>query len=170
MSFSVPDLVFDSFRQVTPDFLKSRNIRCILCDIDNTLVTYDDAVPTEEVLSWLASMEENGITVVFLSNNSHHRVAKFTQSLKNLWFAKAQKPLTGNAKKALKTVGISPAHTAFLGDQIFTDVWTGNFLRVALTLLVPPIKDKKDLFTKSKRLLEKPFMATYYRKSKKTAR
>lgn len=167
MSFSVPDYVFDRFLSVTPEFIKAKGIRCILSDIDNTLVTYDDAIPTDEVITWLSSMEENGITVAFLSNNSNARVKKFAENLSNVWYADAKKPLTGKAKKVLATLGFLPKETAFLGDQIFTDVWTGNFLGVALTILVPPIKDKRDPFTQGKRLLEKPFMAAYRRKTQK---
>lgn len=167
VSFSVPDYMFDSYTSVTPEFLKELGVRCVLCDIDNTLVTYDDAEPTENVLSWLSSMKENGITVIFLSNNDHDRVAKFTEKLDNTWFAKAGKPMSKKAKQALAASGFSPKETAVLGDQVFTDVWTGNFLGVAATLLVPPIKDKTTLFFKSKRLLEKPFLARYRRRERK---
>ena len=167
MSFSVPDYMFDSFREVTPAFLKSLQVRCLLCDIYNTLVTYDDAVPTEAVLAWLSAMKENGITVIFLSNNNDDRVAKFTQSIDNAWSANAGKPRTKKAKQLLAKLGFSPEETAILGDQVFTDVWTGNFLGARATLLVPPIKDKTTLFFRSKRLLEKPFLAHYRRREKK---
>lgn len=167
VSFSVPDYMFDSFRDVTPAFLKSLQVRCLLCDIDNTLVTYDDAQPTEAVLAWLSAMKENGITVIFLSNNNNDRVAKFTEAIDNAWSADAGKPLTKKAKQLLSQLGFSPKETAVLGDQVFTDVWTGNFLGARATLLVPPIKDKTNLFFKSKRLLEKPFLAHYRRREKK---
>ena len=167
MSFSVPDYMFNSFQEVTPAFLKSLQVRCLLCDIDNTLVTYDDAEPTESVLSWLSAMKENGITVIFLSNNHDDRVATFTSSIDNAWSADAGKPRTKKAKRLLNKFGFSPEETAMLGDQVFTDVWTGNFLGVKATLLVPPIKDKTSLFFKSKRFLEKPFLAHYRRREKK---
>lgn len=167
MSFSVPDYMFQSFEEVTPAFLNSLQVKCLLCDIDNTLVTYDDAVPTETVLAWLSAMKENGITVVFLSNNNNERVAKFTEALDNTWSADAGKPLTKKAKQILQTLGFTPKETAVLGDQVFTDVWTGNFLGAKATLLVPPIKDKTTLFFKSKRFLEKPFLAHYKRREKK---
>ena len=167
MSFSVPDYMFNSFQEVTPAFLHSLRVKCLLCDIDNTLVTYDDAVPTEEVLAWLSAMKENDITVVFLSNNNNERVAKFTEALDNTWSADAKKPLTKKAKQILQTLGFTPDETAMLGDQVFTDVWTGNFLGAKATLLVPPIKDKTSLFFRSKRFFEKPFLAHYRRREKK---
>ena len=54
--YLVPDLVLNSFREVTPELLTSRGIRFILSDIDNTLVTYGDAVPTPDVLAFFAML------------------------------------------------------------------------------------------------------------------
>jgi predicted HAD superfamily phosphohydrolase YqeG len=55
-----------------------------------------------------------------------------------------------------------------MGDQIFTDVWAGKRLGVR-TILLPPIKDKRDIFTRFKRLLEKPILK-YYRKRKEKSK
>ena len=169
MAFSVPDHYFESFSEITAEFLKEQGIRCVLCDIDNTLVTYDDATPTEAVTAWLDSLKAADITVIFLSNNSEERVKIFAEGLPNPWYAPASKPITKTAKKALATHGFTKEETATLGDQIFTDVWTGNFLKVKLTLLVPPIKDKTSLFFKTKRLLEKPFLSSYRRRQKRAS-
>lgn len=38
-----PDFMFASYSEVTPEFLSSIGVRALICDIDNTLVTYDDA-------------------------------------------------------------------------------------------------------------------------------
>ena len=54
--YLLPDHLFGSFADVTPAFLSSVGIRALLCDIDNTLVTYDDAEPTPEVLSWFDAL------------------------------------------------------------------------------------------------------------------
>lgn len=170
MAFSVPDYCFADFSEITPNFLKNEGIRCILCDIDNTLVTYDDATPTVPVTEWLTALDASGITVIFLSNNTAERVSVFTESLNNPWYAPAGKPLTKTARKALKIHGFTPSETAVLGDQVFTDVWTGNFIKAKLTLLVPPIKDKTSLFFKAKRFLEKPFLARYRRRQKHKAK
>ena len=35
---------------------------------------------------------------------------------------------------------------------------------------VPPIRDKRDLFTRVKRLLERPFMRAYYRRERKKSK
>ena len=170
MAFSVPDRIFETFRDVTPEFLLKHSIRCVLCDIDNTLVTYDDAEPTDAVKEWLKTLSDAGIAVVFLSNNTDGRVRTFANAVGNAWYAPAGKPFTKTAKKALRIHGFSASETAVLGDQIFTDVWTGDFLGAKLTLLVPPIKDKKSFFFRTKRILEKPFLATYRRREKRNSK
>ena len=48
-------------------------------------------------------------------------------------------------------------NSIFIGDQIFTDVLAAHNVGIK-AVLVPPIKDKTDLFTKFKRLLEKPIL------------
>lgn len=167
MAFSVPDYVFGRFDEVTPSFLQSIGVHTVLCDIDNTLVTYDDSCPTDAVLTWLESLKLAGITLIFLSNNNEQRVKLFAKDLSLDAYPKAHKPCTGKARQALKRIGASPKETAVLGDQIFTDVWTGRFLGVRAAIVVPPIKDKTSFFFRFKRWLEKPFQAAYRRREKK---
>lgn len=167
VSFSVPDYFFECFDQITPSFLHDIGVRALLCDIDNTLVTYDDPLPTPAVIAWLEAMQQAGIAIMFLSNNNAARVQQFCEGTALLSCAHAHKPLPGKAKKLLKQIGIHKKESAILGDQIFTDVWTGRFLGVKATILVPPIKDKKTFFFRLKRWLEKPFLAAYRRRTRR---
>lgn len=152
--------MFGGFSEITPDFLSSIGVSALLCDIDNTLVTYDDPEPTEALLEWITKIKEAGISIAFVSNNHKERVELFNSSLGFPAFYDSKKPISKNAKKALLALGKGKSATAMLGDQIFTDVWTGRALGIT-TLLVPPIKDKTNIFFRSKRLLEKPFIALY---------
>ena len=52
--------------------------------------------------------------------------------------------------------------TAIIGDQVLTDVWAGKRQKIR-TYLVPPINDKKNLFFRFKRMLEKPIIRKYYK-------
>ena len=167
MSFSVPDYFLEHFDQITPSFLHSIGVRALFCDIDNTLVTYDDPLPTPAVIAWLEEMHQAGITVMFLSNNDTVRVQQFCEKTALPSCPHAHKPLPGKAKKMLKQMNIDKKESAILGDQIFTDVWTGRFLGVKATILVPPIKDKKTFFFRLKRRLEKPFLAAYHRRTRR---
>ena len=54
--------------------------------------------------------------------------------------------------------------TVIMGDQIFTDVWAAKNAGIR-SILVSPIKDKRDIFTKFKRLLEKPILKKYEKRN-----
>ena len=166
MKLFIPDDYQPDISCYTPDYLRSRGKRAILCDIDNTLVTYDDPEPTEKILLWTAAMREAGITVGFVSNNTHERVNRFNASLGFFAYPDAHKPGTKGIRQFLAESGCTPDEVAHVGDQIFTDVLMAHAVGVT-ALLVPPIKDKTTLFFRIKRLGEKPFLRYYLRKQKK---
>ena len=158
-----PDDYLESFRLATPEFLKERNIKALLLDIDNTLAPYELPEPTEEILAWFRALSDAGIKAAFVSNNHEERVTKFNEAIGIPAFPRAKKPLRCGTKKAMKILSASPEETAIMGDQVFTDVWAGRRIGVR-TILVPPIRDKRDRFTAFKRRLERPVLKYYERK------
>ena len=158
----LPDRVFGSVFEITPEILKTYGIRAVICDIDNTLVTYDDPVPTKEVLDWFGSLTNAGVSIAFVSNNNKQRVEEFNRKLGYFASAKSGKPKTREIKNAMKYMGSDSSNTALIGDQLLTDASAGKSAGLP-TFIVPPIKDKKTLFFRFKRLLEKPYMKKYYK-------
>ena len=165
--YLIPDYILANYGEVTPEFLASLGVRGLLIDIDNTLAPYEQAEPDEKILSWLAALSENGIGYAFISNNSSdERIKLFNKNIGAVAFARSGKPFAKkNIDCALSSLGASRENAAFMGDQIFTDVCAGKFNGMR-AILVPPIKDKKNLFFKFKRWLEKPVL-NYYFKNKK---
>lgn len=161
-----PDLILPAFDALTVDLLKEKDIRFLILDVDNTLIPYEENEPRLAVRAWLEELKEAGIAVSFVTNNHKPRLMTFNATLGYPAFANSAKPFRRNMKKAMRAMGADAAHTANMGDQIFTDVWAGRRMRL-FTVLVPPIKDKRDLFTRFKRLLERPFERAYYKKGNK---
>lgn len=64
-----PNYYIRKYTSLRPEFLKEKGIKLLVCDIDNTLVPHDVALPDEEAKSFLKKMQEAGIRVVFISNN-----------------------------------------------------------------------------------------------------
>ena len=64
----------------------------------------------------------------------------------------------------MSDMGTSPEETILMGDQVFTDVWAARNAGLR-AILVPPIKDKTDVLTRTKRLLEKPIMKKYKKRN-----
>jgi HAD superfamily phosphatase (TIGR01668 family) len=165
--YFLPDFYFDKYSDITPQFLLENNIRTLLLDVDNTLAPYEQSEPDEKILAWLSALRENGISFAFISNNSSpDRINLFNKSIGAPAYAKSAKPLAKNTNRALAELGAKKEETAFLGDQIFTDVLAAHGVGIP-AILVPPINDKKDLLTRSKRVLEKPILRKYERRKNK---
>ncbi len=156
----VPDFRFDRFSDATLEFLESQGIKGVILDIDNTLEPYENPTPSDSVKEWLNELNQNGINTAFVSNNGRERVDTFNRELKLPAFPKAKKPFAKNLKLAMERMGSDNSNTLIMGDQVFTDVLAGKMAGIK-TVLVPPIKDKKDIFTRFKRLLEKPILKKY---------
>lgn len=164
----VPDFVFEKFSDVTVDFLKQQNIRALLCDVDNTLSPYEDAEPNEAVRAWIKSMQDGGIALALVSNNHRDRVETYNQKLGLVAYADAGKPSRKMYYRAAAELGVEIGDCAVLGDQLLTDCWSARRLGIK-ALIVPPIRDKRDLFHRFKRAIEIPFMAAYRRKERNHA-
>lgn len=161
----LPDHHYHMLNEITPELLTALGIKGVVMDIDNTIVTYDDPEPTPEAILWLDAVTGAGIRVSFVSNNNWDRVNGFNQKLNFPAYAKSAKPLTHNIKKAMARMGTEKDSTAFIGDQIFTDVWAGK--QAGLTVfLVDPIKDKTDALIRFKRFLERPVKRAFEKKKR----
>lgn len=158
-----PDYVFPTFTDISPEFLLSLGIRALVIDVDNTLAPYEQELPDEKTVLWFKALSDNGIKASLISNNAPERIEKYNASLGLLAFPDAKKPSTKAILSAIEQMGVSTDECAGLGDQLLTDALAVHRLDM-LSLIVPPIKDKKNLFFRFKRLLEKPFMARYYKK------
>lgn len=159
----IPDVYCRDIYELDAAALRSRGIRALICDIDNTLVPYEEAEPTPAVLRWLKELEQAGIRVSFVSNNDADRVERFNAPLGFFATSKSGKPFGRCLRAAMAAMESTPADTAMLGDQIFTDVLAGRLAGMRC-LLVEPIRDKTTLFFRFKRWLERPFLAIYRRR------
>ena len=158
----MPDEVFPDFSAVRPELLQARGIRFVFSDIDNTLATYDDPTPPPETERWCRAMEQAGISVIFVSNNSRERADGFAMPLGYKAYGKARKPLVRVLKRAMEEAGAVPENSLLLGDQLLTDAAAGR--RCGMTVfVVPPIRDKTTLFWRIKRRIERPYMEKFAR-------
>ena len=162
----VPEYRFERFNDVTVDFLVSIGVRGVLLDIDNTMEPYEHPMPGDHVIAWLNSLHNAGIKTAIISNNNWERVNLFNKQLGMPAYAKAGKPFKKNLIRAMGDIKADREHTIFIGDQILTDVWAAHNAGIR-AILVPPINDKKDLFTRFKRLLEIPILRKYEKGNRK---
>jgi HAD superfamily phosphatase (TIGR01668 family) len=155
-----PDYMFDTFSDVTPEFLSELGIKALLIDIDNTLAPYEQAEPDERIINWFAALRENGIKASLISNNHPPRVELFNKNLGLDAYPDSGKPKSGTLILAMEKMGSTPENTAGLGDQLLTDTLAVHRLGM-ISIIVPPIKDKTTPFFKAKRVLERPYIRKY---------
>ncbi len=162
----VPEYRFNTFDEASAEFLVSIGIKGILLDVDNTLEPYEHDLPGEHVLNWLDELHKVGIKTAIVSNNDSDRIDRFNESIGMPAYSKAGKPFKKNLIRAMADIGTTKDETIFMGDQILTDVWAAHNAGIR-AIVVPPINDRRDIFTKFKRLLEKPILRKYEKGKKK---
>ena len=162
-----PDYMFDSYRDVKPDFLSSLGIKALLIDIDNTLAPYEQAEPDDNIIAWFSALDSAGIKAALISNNHPPRVELFNKKLGIDAYADSGKPGGKTLLAAMAKMGVTEAETAGLGDQLLTDTLAVHRLGL-ISIIVPPIKDKRTPFFRFKRWLEKPFIKKYYKRKAKS--
>ena len=160
----VPEYYFKTFNEASAEFLLSIGVKGIVLDVDNTLEPYENPLPGDHVKQWLYELREQGISAAIVSNNGGERINLFNSELGLPAYYKAKKPFKKNVLNAMKDMGTDKTNTILMGDQVFTDVWAAHNTGIR-AILVPPIKDKTDVFTKFKRLLEKPILKKYKKRN-----
>lgn len=152
--------MFRRFDDITPEFLLENGIKYLLIDIDNTLAPYEVSLPDERTEKWFDELKKNNIKALLVSNNNRERVELFNSKLGLLAFPDSHKPSKRRLLKISRAIDADISATAAIGDQIFTDVY-GAKLIGARAIMVPPINDKRTLFFRAKRLLEKPILKKF---------
>ena len=158
MSFSfLPDIILDSITELTPEFLKRRNIDLLMLDFDNTIVPYTTSIPTEAMSSWLNSMSNSDIRICIVSNSHKDRVKVFCDKYGLAFITGAKKPFSKGIVACLEKYCIQPKNAAIAGDQIYTDTLGGNCCGIT-TILVKAI-DNHNFWLKLRHVAEFPFIA-----------
>lgn len=155
-----PDYMFGTYREITPAFLLEKGIHALLIDIDNTLAPYEQPDPDDDIRAWFDALKQNGIRAALVSNNHAPRVERFNDTLGLLAFSDSGKPSKKTLERAMRELGVTHEETAVLGDQLLTDAYGGKHIGLP-AIIVPPIRDKRNLFFRFKRLLERPYIRKY---------
>lgn len=151
-----PTYVKKSVLDIDAEFLREKNIRGLILDLDNTLTTHNNKQPADGVFEWIAEMQGGGIKLIILSNNNKNRVTPFAELLGLEFEPNGAKPLTMGFKRALGRLGLQKRHVASVGDQIYTDILGATLFGIR-TVFVTPIEPESGILFKIKRVLEYPF-------------
>ncbi|MGM8213908.1 YqeG family HAD IIIA-type phosphatase [Virgibacillus sp. W0430] len=161
----LPNEHVKSIFDIQPEYLKLKGIRGIITDLDNTLVAWDEAKATPEVVRWLEQMEAHNIKVTIISNNKEERVTIFSEPLNTPFVYEAKKPLSRAFKKAAKEMELTKEEVVVIGDQLLTDVLGGNVAGF-YTILVVPIVETDAKITQFNRKIERKVLGYMRKKGK----
>ncbi len=137
--------------------LEARGIRGLILDLDNTIVPWGARHAAPELVVWIAALRAEGLQACIVSNNMGARVRHLAGQLGLPAVTTALKPGPPAIRRALRQMGTTPATTALVGDQLFTDILGGNLLGL-LTILVRPQSAREFPLTRVVRFAESLFL------------
>lgn len=164
MSVFTPDLMLKDVTRIDKPLLDANQIKGLILDVDNTLADHGSQIIRPRVQSWLTEMQDKGVKLVIVSNNTRSRVGPFAERLGLPYIPMGCKPLTMGLSKAQDTMALYAHEIAVVGDQIYTDIVGGN-LKGMYTILVTPFVVEDKAFFKLKRNLETIHIKAYCKRN-----
>ena len=152
----LPKIIAKSLTDLGPELLRSRHIRLLMLDFDNTIVPYTTNKPTEEMEQWLRDAKNAPVQICVVSNSKRNRVVRFCQKYDIPCVTHAKKPFSKGIREAMERFGQRPQCCALAGDQIYTDVLGSNGAGV-FSILVPAIQNH-NIWLKLRHVLELPWI------------
>ena len=150
----IPDIYQKSIYTINYDTLYNRGIRCLLIDLDNTIVPITMKKPNKKIKEFFDDLKTTGFRIIIFSNSRKTRVKPFKDELDVDCCALAMKPFKKKYLKVLDEYKLNVANVACIGDQLITDIQGGNKVGIT-TILVNPIGTKESKPTKINRHFEK---------------
>lgn len=159
-----PDYLIHSPFTLTAEMFLAKNIKGIIMDVDNTIISWKDKDVLPFVKEWFTQLINNGIEIVLLSNNTNTRIEPIAAQLNVPFVANAKKPSAYGIKKALDLLTMEEQVILLIGDQLLTDISAGKKTNVQ-TMLVKPMSSDM-IPTRILRLFEKRLLKRYKKKYK----
>lgn len=153
----IPDMYQKSIYEVDYDKLMSCGVKCILFDLDNTLVSFNTKEVSDKLKELFTRLREMGFKVIIFSNSPKSRVHIFGETLAVDFLANARKPSKIGFNMILNKYKYNITEVAIIGDQMITDIAGGNKVGIT-TVLVNPVNAKDPIWTKVNRYLERRVM------------
>lgn len=167
MNIFYPDIYAKNIYTINYNKLKDKGIKCLVFDLDNTLVPVKAKMTTREVETFIRRLRQNKFTVILMSNSPKKRVSLFKKSLDIPVFSFSMKPLKRKYKKMLKEYGFDLSEVACIGDQIMTDIWGAN--KMGFTSILVDKMTKEDFkWTKLNRIVESLILKHFHHKKRFT--
>lgn len=152
--FMKPDYNLRSIYEIDFTELKSQGIKCVMFDLDSTVMVSKSADFLPETVEWFNTFLKD-FEVAIISNNKNEEYIENASKLAPCRvIGRANKPNPRIMREYLDSVGIEPACAVMVGDRPLTDILAGKLLGCK-TILVGSINPKENFPTKFVRALER---------------
>lgn len=153
MDIFVPDMYFQSIYTINYKKLKKSGIKCIIFDLNNTLISYNVNYPSTKLLELIKSLEKD-FKVIIVSNSSKNRVRPFKEKLNVDSAYRSMKPSKKKFKKIMNLYGFKDTEIVLVGDELIADIYGGNRMGFT-TIYVNSVSEDEPMHTKIIRSFEK---------------
>lgn len=153
----IPDMYQKSIYAIDYQKLIERGVKCVLFDLDNTLVPFSIKTANDKIIELFNNLREKGLKVIIFSNSPKRRVNTFKEELAVDCVFNACKPSKKSFEMVLNKYKYNITEIAIVGDQILTDIVGGNKVGIT-TILVNPVSTKDPAWTKVNRFFERRIM------------
>ena len=163
MNRYLPDDYSKSVLTINYGKLKKRKIKCLIFDLDNTLVPVHTKEIDPKIKKLIADLKKDFL-VIIVSNSPKKRVNAIKDILEIDAYPNALKPLTRTLRKIKKKYNLANEDIAMIGDQFLTDMnygYKGKILKV----FVDTISNDDLKITNLNRFFERKIMTKYQKKN-----
>lgn len=164
MDIFLPDKYYKNVYQINYMRLKEDGIKCLLFDLDNTIIPPNIKKPNKKIRDLFDNLKEQDFKIIIMSNSNKKRLTPFKDELIVDCSASSLKPSKTKFLKILKEYKLDLSEVAIIGDQLLTDIFGGNRIGIT-TILVNPISKNDITVTKFNRKLEKIIEKKLYKRN-----
>lgn len=151
----IPFAYAKSIYDIDISFYKKNNIKIVLADLDNTLDSYLQKLPSKCAIELKKLYNENGIKIIIVSNNTGKRVSKYANALGVEYWHSIGKPFAAGLNKKIKELNIEKNDVILIGDQTTTDITCGNRAKIK-TVLTDKLVNEDQWTTRFNRIFDNP--------------
>lgn len=132
--------------------LQANNIRGVILDLDNTIISEDDRYVSPGAEAWIQQAQQAGLKFFILSNGKRrYRVEAWSYRLNVPALSPAKKPFPFAFRTAMFRMGLQPHQVVVIGDSRHTDMlgaWLVGCPSIQVATLPHPFRWWEKLFGK----------------------
>ena len=152
--FLKPDYNLENVYKINFEKLKKDGIKCIMFDLDSTIMISKSGKFLPETLEWFNTFLDDFEVAIISNNKRQNYIDNASKLAPCKVIGRANKPNPNIMKKYLKSVSIKPQNAIMVGDRPLTDILAGKLLGCK-TILVGSINPRENFPTKFVRALER---------------